>query len=125
MFSHILTDGLRSKGKKTMTTEYAWKHADAVEVITYLSKKECAILGGDVLNDNFSYTHDNWYYPENISFSLERNIRESAAKAIEYVDWHNKNFGDDFYYILVAIEKADYLLMICSPKTQNVDQTES
>ena len=111
MFNHLLTDELKSKGEKTMTTEYAWKYADAVEVITYLSNKECVILGGDVLNNNFGYTYDNWNYIENISFSLEKNISESAAKAIEYVDWYNKKFGEDFYYILVAIEKADYLLM--------------
>ena len=111
LLNDFLTDGLKSKGKITMTTEYAWKHIDVVEVINYLSNKDCAILGGDVLSSNFGYTHDDWSYTYDLSLSLENNITESVSKAIEYVDWYNKKFGDDFYYIIVAMKKADYLLM--------------
>ena len=111
MFNHLLTDELKSKGRITMTTEYAWKYRDVIEVISYLSSKECAILGGDVLNNNLGYTHDNWYYSYSDVLSIENNICESASRAVEYVDWYYSMYGDDFYYIIVAAKKADYLLM--------------
>jgi hypothetical protein len=101
MFKNLLTDELKSKGKVTTTGEYAWNHADAIEVIKYLTDKNCVISGGDVLNVNFEYTYDNWYY----TYSEVDNISASASKATEYIEWYNKKFGDDFYYIIVATQE--------------------
>ena len=101
MINDFLPDEFMSKCIVTMTMEYAWKYTDVVDVINYLSDKECVILGGDVLNNYSDYTYDNWSYNYNNSLSLEDNIRESTSKAFEYVSWYNKKFGDKYYYIIV------------------------
>jgi len=111
LISDYLTNELKSTGKVTMTTEYAWKCTDVLEVIKFLSDNTYAILGCDVLNDNLSYTYDNWSYTYDKSLTLEKNIEESVLKIIEYIDWYSTNFGDNYYYIIVAEKKADYLLM--------------
>ena len=116
MFEEILTDELKAKGTITMTTEYAWKYTDAVEVVNYLSQREYVLLGGDVLNSDFSYTYDNWYYSYNHSISLEDNLKWSVLKAIEYVGWYNKKFGDGYYYIIVAADKNEYLRLLAQAK---------
>lgn len=111
MFSYILTDEMKKNGVQTMTTEYAWKYEYAIEVIDYLYSKEYVILGGDVLNDDFEYTCSNWYYENKNKISISDAIKESAQKAKTYLEWYHNKFGNDFYYIIVATKKMDYMLM--------------
>ncbi len=111
MFNHLLSDELKAKGIMTMTTEYAWRHADALEVLSYLSSKKCAVLGGDVIDNTFKYNYDNWYYSYNHSLSSEENIRESIVAAREYVESYFAKNGAGYYYILVATKNEDYILM--------------
>lgn len=110
LLNYFLSDELKNRGVLTETTEYAWKYKDAIDVIDFLKVKECVILGGDVLKSTLEYTHDNWFFEYDNKGAISEIIKESIEKSKRYINWYHEKFGDDFYYIIVAIKKADYLL---------------
>lgn len=76
-------------------SEWAWKYDDVINIINILEKKDAVILGGDVLNQEFSYTGDNWAY-ENLD------SKESIEKTKNYIKNYYQRMGNNYYYVLVV-----------------------
>ena len=81
--------------------EFAWKIKDANDVIDYIEKKHCVILGGDILNPKKEYTYDNWFYNCASDLSLEENSKISVIKAIEYLSNYRLKNENDHYVVFV------------------------
>lgn len=82
--------------------ELAWKYADAIAVLDILEQNKVIVSGGDVLNNQLSYTYDNWSYNE-------KDYIESIEYAKEYINNYFSKNGSKFYYVLVVRnEKKTY-----------------
>ena len=81
--------------------EFAWKIKDVTDVIGYIEKKHCVILGGDILDSKKEYTYDNWFYNCASNLSLEENSKISVIKAIEYLSNYKLKNGIDYYVVFV------------------------
>ena len=105
----FLHDEIKNKAIKICTGELAWNYSDIVSIMKMLYKNEFVILGGDVINNDLSYTYDNWYYDYNYSLSYEENVKLGFNRSIEYVRNYHVKFGDMFYYVIVYMDKGTVL----------------
>ncbi len=86
--------------------DLTWYVNDFKKVLACLYENKKIILGGDVYKknkDKLEATWDYWDYDINTGLSLQENIEKSYNAAIEYIEFFNKKFGDDFLYS-VAIQ---------------------
>jgi len=102
LFGYLLTDELKKRGIIIDSNEYAWKYEDAIVVIGVLKENGYIILGGDVLNESFEYTYDNWFFENKQKLTNINAVRKSAKKSVQYINWYHEKFGDNFYYVIVA-----------------------
>lgn len=91
--SNLINKGINIKelvGGDTL----AWNYEDIMKIIDILGENEVTILGGDVLNQEISYTGDNWGYDHLDS-------KESIEKTKSYIEDYHHRLGNDYYYVLV------------------------
>lgn len=105
---NYLSDDLLSKSVKIYTGELAWKYTDVIEVMNSLAENNLIILGGDVLNQDFTHTYDNWHCDYDESVTFEKNIDVSLNKSIQYAEAYHTKFGDSFYYVVVCTTKENF-----------------
>lgn len=60
------------------------------------------VLGGDILNPDFSYAYENWYYNPKMNLSVVENRKKSIVAAMEYLDRCSEEFGNNYFVILVV-----------------------
>ena len=91
----ILAKGRVISSIATSWGEMAWKIEDALDVLEYFSSQNHLVLGGDILDLNFEYTYDNWYYNGSSS-------KGSISVSEEYLFNFIKNNGKNYYVVFVC-----------------------
>ena len=101
---------LEEKGKplgEIGIAEVALERAPALEAIGALRVAGIPILGGDVYknqNGNIKSTYDNWYSQEEDYPSKEEYLKQSWAKAEQYIRNYNDPMDGSIFYTLVIPE---------------------
>ena len=84
--------------------ELAWKWLEAIKVVEFLCKKNCAVLGGDVyslVDGELTSTYDSWYINKDKSQSWHEFVNESKIKAVSYIESYQVRNGEDFYCSII------------------------
>ena len=88
-----------------------WKEEYAVKFLDYLCERNYAILGGDVFDNNYECTYDNW----SVTRKKQQTWREYVLFSCEESKKYIKNFkllnGDSYYYSLVFIDEIGYFVL--------------
>ncbi|WP_308698858.1 Imm40 family immunity protein [uncultured Thomasclavelia sp.] len=88
--------------------EVCWSYEDVKDIVDYLSKNNCVILGGDILikkNNEFIYTYDNWFVAKNPYEPCDKKyIERSRDESIKYIDEYVMANGKEFYFVVVYKE---------------------
>lgn len=90
--------------------EVCWHYENVKDIIYYLAKNDCVILGGDILikkDNKFAYTHENWFIEKKPYESYKKYIERSRDKSIKYIDEYTMANGTDFYFVIVYEELED------------------
>lgn len=88
--------------KETPNKELAWALKDSEAVLEYMYSNKQLVLGGDILNSEFEYTYDNWFYNKDKSKSNEENSKQSVKFAIQYIVKYMEENGNNYYVIFVV-----------------------
>ena len=84
--------------------EHVWDLETIFAALESARERKMVILGGDVLDDNFHYIGENWYYEPVYDISFSRfskiNTDGSYIKASDYVNLWKTN-GNNVYFTLV------------------------
>lgn len=92
---------------ETSTKESAWSIKDALALLESGFFENSIILGGDVLDTDFSYNYDNWFYNINERKNSQSNSIESIRQAISYLSNYIKENGCDFYIVFVLRQSGN------------------
>ncbi len=84
--------------------EEAWKIEDVLILLEYYRHNNRIVLGGDILNERFEHTYDNWYYNIDTAQDSLSNLNNSIVKANEYVTRYIEKNGNN-YYVSVVIKE--------------------
>lgn len=80
----------------------AWPYPTILEVVTVLTERGYAILGGDVYQEGerglTMVAGDNWYINKEADWPWPHYVEESKLKAIAFVEWYHGRFGDAYLY---------------------------
>ena len=102
MISEIIEINKKIIHGSKVRCEWAWRIIDAADVLQYINLKGGIVLGGDLLDDHFEYTYNDWSFEEIRDADDERNSELSCKKALRYLELYRSRFGSDHYVIFVV-----------------------
>lgn len=94
--------GENMKSVKISDYEEAWEIGVIPQVLDILMKKNCVILGGDILFSNLEYSYDNWYFEPFDDKDYISNVKMSYNKANDYIKKYIEMNGYNYYVVLVV-----------------------